>query len=174
MFKRIGLPSIAAATVALVALSAFSQNADDRAVAEQALASIPAPIAQGPAQDYVKRAKASLERATRLRAARDDARARLAEQVAREWAEAAKDLAASVEAEDRAAQARRDEADAGAQVDRERALLEEGIAQSGRLRAQLEALEREKAGKPAAAPGDAGAPRAAPRRAARAADGGAK
>jgi hypothetical protein len=151
MLKRIGMSALAGLTVALVSLSALSDG-DDRAVAEQTLASIPAPLAAGPAQDYVKRAKTALERATRLRSARDDARAKLAEQVAREWAEAAKDLAAAVEAEQRTARARRDATDAGAQVDRERALLEEGIAQSGRLRTQLEALERERkiSGKPAA------------------------
>jgi hypothetical protein len=129
---------------ALVSFSALSGAPDDRAEAERTLAALPPGIVAGPAQDSVKAARAALERASRLRSAHDDARARLAEGVAREWAEAARDLAAAVAVENNTAKARNDATDAGAQVDRERALLEEGIAQAGRLRAQLEALERER------------------------------
>jgi hypothetical protein len=170
----------ALAVSAFASLTAFSDSPDDRAVAEQTLAALPAGAATGPARDFVKEAKTALERAARLRSAHDDARAKIAEGLAREWAEAARDLAAAVEAESKAAQARRDATDAGVQVDRERALLEEGIAQAGRLRAQLEALERERkepAPKTAAQPAqDAGAKapaRPAPAPAAKK-DGGAK
>ena len=60
--------------------------------------------------------------------------------------------------------ARRGANDAGAVAERERALLEEGIAQTGRLRAQVEGAERESKEQPArtsaaANDPDAGAPR---------------
>jgi hypothetical protein len=138
------LAAALAAALGLVALPGLGEGTGDRGVAEQTLAQISPEAAAGPAQDYVRRAKAALERGTRLRAARDDARALLADKVAREWAEAARDLATAADAEKAAARARSDAADAGAQLDRERALLEEGIAQAGRLRAQIEALERAK------------------------------
>ena len=46
--------------------------------------------------------------------------------------------------EETAAKARREATDAGVVADRERALLEEAVAQSGRLRAQLESGTKDK------------------------------
>jgi hypothetical protein len=94
--------------------------------------------------DQVKRAKDAMERAARMRSAGDETHARQADLLAREWAEAGEDLARAAEAEAKAAAARRGAIDAGAQADRERALLEEGIARNGRLRALLEQTTREK------------------------------
>ena len=94
--------------------------------------------------DQVKRAKDAMERAARMRAAGDETHARQADALAREWAEAGEDLARAADAETKAAAARRGAIDAGGRADRERALLEEGIARNGRLRALLEQTSREK------------------------------
>ena len=88
--------------------------------------------------DAVKQARAAIERATRMRAAGDEAHALLADGLAHTWADTGKDLVRTADAERQAATARRDATDAGARSERERALLEEGIAQNGRLRAQLD------------------------------------
>jgi hypothetical protein len=89
------------------------------------------------------RAKEALERARRMRAAGDEAHARLADGLALEWAQMAKDLVATAEAEEKAAAMRRDALDAGAAVERERAMLEESITRVGRLRAELDQAQRE-------------------------------
>ncbi len=98
--------------------------------------------------DLVKRARDAMERAARMRSAGDETHARQADLLAREWAEAAEDLARAAEAERKAAAARSGALDAGAQADRERALLEEGIARNGRLRALLDQTSREKSDAP--------------------------
>ncbi|MBS2016655.1 MAG: hypothetical protein JST00_27475 [Deltaproteobacteria bacterium] len=150
---------------------AAASGADDRAAAEGILKDVEASKKKEVAAEMVTRSKAALERAARLRAAGDEPRARLAEGLARTWAEAARDVLRAVEVEDRAQAARHAATDAGAIAERERALLEEGIAQSGRLRAQLEAAERESKQQPArtstqANDLDGGAPKAAPKPAA--------
>ena len=112
--------------------------------------------------DAVKQARAAIERATRMRAAGDEAHALLADGLAHTWAETGKDLVRTADAEKQAATARRDATDAGARSERERALLEEGIAQNGRLRAQLEERAAKEAPTRTAAVGaalDGGAPR---------------
>jgi hypothetical protein len=90
----------------------------------------------------VKRAKDAVERATRLRAAGDEAHARLADGLAAEEAAGAEDLARTIDAEKAANDARRAATDAGVVGDRERALLEEGIARNGRLKAELDETAR--------------------------------
>jgi hypothetical protein len=90
----------------------------------------------------VKRAKEAVERATRLRAAGDEAHARLADGLAFEEATGAEDLARAIDAEKAANDARRAATDAGVVGDRERALLEEGIARNGRLKTELDELAR--------------------------------
>jgi hypothetical protein len=114
----------------------------------------------------VQRAKDAVERARRFRAAGDEPHARIADGLAREEAEAALDLAKAVDAERAADAARLAATDAGVVGERERALLEEGIARNGRLRAEIEEL-----GKPRA---DAKTSRAAGTTATPAADGGAR
>jgi hypothetical protein len=87
-------------------------------------------------------AKDALERAMRLRNAGDEAHAKAADGLAREWAEMARDVALAVDAEAKAGELRRKAVDAQAQLDRTRALVEEGITHVGRLRAELESAER--------------------------------
>jgi hypothetical protein len=93
--------------------------------------------------ETVQHAKDALERGKRMRAAGDEAHARLADGLALEWAQMAKDLVATADAEQKAADARRDALDAGAALERERGMLEESITRAGRLRAELEAAERD-------------------------------
>lgn len=132
------------ATGMLLALASFALAAgDDRAVAETTLREVDALAKKSAATDLVARAKASLDRSQKLRAAGDEAHARLSDRAARTWAEAARDAARAAEAEESAATARTGATDAGLAADRERALLEEAIAQSGRLRAQLESAGTE-------------------------------
>jgi hypothetical protein len=90
----------------------------------------------------ITKGREALERATRLRSAGDEAHARLADGLALAWAETARDLLRAIDAEEHAGKARTDLSDAGARAERERALLEEGIARTGRLRAQIEEVER--------------------------------
>jgi hypothetical protein len=90
----------------------------------------------------VQRAKDAVERATRFRAAGDESHARIADGLAREEAEAALDLAKAIDAERAADAARLAATDAGVVGERERALLEEGIARNGRLRAEIEELAK--------------------------------
>jgi hypothetical protein len=119
----------------------------------------------------VQRGRDALERATRMRAAGDEAHAQLADGLAREEAEAGHDLVRALDAERMADDARRAATDAGTVGERERALLEEAIARNGRLRAEIDGLgkghgkEKEpRAAKVGAMPAtsDAGAPAKSP------------
>jgi len=122
---------------------------DDRGAAETILKEVEASPKKDVAQEMVGRAKTALDRGARMRSAGDESHARMADAVARTWAEAARDIVRAVEVEERANAARRNATDAGTQAERERALLEEAIAQTGRVRAQLEAVERESKEQPA-------------------------
>lgn len=145
---RRGLAALVLSAVVAVAAVA-SAGPDDRGSAESILRDVDRSARKDVANEMVTRAKGALNRSSRMRAAGDEPHARLADAVARTWAEAARDVVRAAEIEEKAAAARRNAADAGAVADRERALLEEGIAQSGRLRAQLEALDRESKEQPA-------------------------
>lgn len=127
----------------------------DGATAEARIREVEAapPALQPVAAELVVRSRAALARAAKLRSAGDEAHAKLAEATARTWAEAARDALRAAEVEDRAAVVRLTANDAGTMAERERALLEEGVAQAGRLRAQLEGVAR------APRASDAGAPR---------------
>jgi hypothetical protein len=98
--------------------------------------------------DALAHARAALERAVRLRAAKiwghdpDEKHAAQADGLAREWAETARDLVRAVDAEKTAADTRRKAMDAQAQLERTRALVEEGIARVGRLKAAITEAER--------------------------------
>lgn len=178
-------PRVVTASIAVSALLLFglinlaSGAGDERAMAETTLKEVEASPKKDAAADLVARSKSALERAQRMRSAGDEAHAKIADAVARKWAEAARDVARAAVSEEGAATARRDANDAGALADRERALLEEAIAQSGRLRAQMDSLEREGKDQPArtsaAANSDAGtrAP-ASPAKPSATKDGGAK
>jgi hypothetical protein len=110
----------------------------------------------------VLRGRDALERATRMRQAGDEAHARLADGLAREEAETGRDLVRALEAERTADDARRAATDAGTMGERERALLEDGIARNGRLRSEIDAIGKGSAakGRPSAS-SDAGAPKTA-------------
>jgi hypothetical protein len=163
---------------AVLAVGALAMAAGDgRTATESLLKEVEASPRKDVAEPLISRSRAALDQAARLRASGDEAHAKLADGVARSWAEAARDVSRAAVVEESAAAARRGATDAGILADRERALLEEAIAQSGRLRAQLEAAEREGKDQPArtsttAAAGDAGI-RPVPKSAAQAKDGGA-
>lgn len=151
-----------------VGARAFAME-DDRALAESTLREVEAkPQAQELAKEPLARAHEALDRGQRLRDVRDEPRARLCDGLARTWAETARDVVKAAEAEARARAAREGALDAGAQLERERASLEEGLGQAGRLKAQLEALENETKHRPdrtsalAKDAADAGSPRAKP------------
>jgi hypothetical protein len=95
---------------------------------------------KAPTAAIVQRGRDALERAVRMRAAGDEAHAQLADGLAREEAETAQDLVRALDAERTADEARRAATDAGTVGERERALLEEGIARNGRLRAEIQGL----------------------------------
>jgi hypothetical protein len=162
-FRRIVAALGFALSIAVGAV-AFAQP-DDRGAAESILKELEASPKKDVAQELIGRATTALDRGARLRSAGDETHARIADSAARTWAEAARDTVRAVDVEDRAASARRSATDAGAQAERERALLEEAIAQSGRVRAQIDALEREGKEQPArtsmqGADGGVSAPRA--------------
>jgi hypothetical protein len=95
-----------------------------------------------PSEDAVVRARDALERATRMRNAGDETHALLADGLALELAETARDRARTTAVETKAREAEVATVDAQARVERERALLEEAIARSGRLKAELALLTK--------------------------------
>lgn len=135
-------PLLAAAIAAAPLLAWAAGAPNDRAAAESAIAAIEAnPRAKAVSEEPVRKAKDALERARRMRAAGDDAHARLAEAVAYEWTRAAQESVRAADAEAVAASAKLAAIDAGAATERERALLEQQIAENGRMQAELRALE---------------------------------
>lgn len=112
---------------------------DDRAAAEALVGPMakaaPAPVTA----EAVARANEALEQATRFRAAGDEAHAKAADGLAREWAETARDLALAAATEKQAEDRKRQAIQAQAQLERTRALVEDGIARLGRIRAELDA-----------------------------------
>ena len=150
--------------LSMVCARAASAKDDDHSVAQSTLREVEAnPRGKELAKEPLARAHEALDRAQRLRDVRDEPRARLCDGLARTWAETARDVMRAAETEGRSEGARAAANDAGAQVERERALLEEGLGQQGRLRAQLETLERETKRRPdrtsAVAKDDAKAPK---------------
>jgi hypothetical protein len=83
-----------------------------------------------------------------MRQAGDETRALATEGLARRWVELARDLARTADAEAQAGLLRSAANDAGAHVERERALLEETIARTGRLKAEIETAEHEETSAP--------------------------
>jgi colicin import membrane protein len=140
-----------AVTIALVGVLAkippvAGQGEDPHAMAEAIVRDVNRDAAhRSAAASCLANATASLERATRLRAARDEPHAQAADGVALEWAMAARDLSRTLEMEAKAVQARRAAIETQAQVERAHALVDEGIARVGRLKAEIERMEREAA-----------------------------
>ncbi len=117
-------------------------GSDDRGSAESAIAELERnPHTKELCADPIAKSRFALERAHRMRIAGDDKHARLAEGLAFEWARVAQELARADAVETRAADARTIAADAGAQVERERAMLEQQLAENGRLQAELAKAE---------------------------------
>ncbi len=129
---------------------------DDRASTEATLSALEKdPATKDITADAVKKSRDALERATRMRASGDDTHARLAEGIAHDWAEVGKELARAADLEKKAAQAHLSAQDAGAQTDRERAMLEQRVAENGRLVIEIAAFADGGAATKAA-PADAG------------------
>jgi hypothetical protein len=134
-------PSFLCASMSALSLVAGAALADDRTMASEVLSTLdPAFV-----DDSVKQAKDALERGTRMRNAGNAEHARLAEGLALEWAGVARDRAKMAAAEKEARAVERKAIDEAAHVERERALLEEAIARSGRLRAELAVLKAQRA-----------------------------
>jgi hypothetical protein len=145
---RISKRGVAACAVVLAACVGVAGLArgDDRATTASILDVLGRDAAHKDAlAPWVKRTQEALERASRFRAAGDEAHARIADGLARELAETALDLSKTIDAENAADEARRAATDAGVVGERERALLEEGIARNGRLRAEIEETARPRA-----------------------------
>ena len=171
MRRRRNRTLLAALTLAAalgMGVVAFAAGEGDRAATEAVLREVEASPKKDVAAEMIARSRSALERAAKLRASGDEAHARLADGLAKTWADAAREVVRAVDVEERAQASRRAATDAGVIAERERALLEEGIAQSGRVRAQLEAAERESKERPARtsaaanADTDGGAPRPKP------------
>jgi hypothetical protein len=166
MQKRFRQGATLAMLLALASGVAAAAGPDDRATAETVLKEVEASPRKALVSEMLLRAHAAEDRAAKLRTAGDEAHARLADGLARSWAETARDVLRAADVEDKARVARLAATDAGVSAERERALLEEGIAQSGRLRAQLEGAAHEAKDQPArtsaAANSDAGTPAPAP------------
>jgi transposase-like protein len=115
---------------------------DDRSVTEAAITELESnPHTKVLCADAIASSRLALERGRRMRGAGDDRHARLAEGLAREWVRVAQELARADEVESKAAAARVVSNDAGAEVERERATLEQRLAENGRLQAELAKAE---------------------------------
>jgi hypothetical protein len=141
---RLVLIALALAGLSVWAASSFG---DDRALAEQGIADVEKdPHQKELCADPIAKAKSAQERAKRMRAAGDETHARLVDGLALEWARVAVELARADALETRAHDARALASDAGAHVERERATLEQQLAENGRLQAELAKLESKDGG----------------------------
>jgi hypothetical protein len=147
MNSRHRAPALVAAAVATgvmtAAMFSFAEGTDDRATVSALVLKLQQDAHQAPVIAMaLARAKEALDRAARLRGSGDEAHARTADALAREWAETARDLALAADAEQKASGLRRKAVDAQAGLERTSALVEEAIARAGRLRSELEAASR--------------------------------
>jgi hypothetical protein len=156
--RRLAVAIAVLAAASLAPADTLAQGNDDHEVAEAITNQLEREGHANVAREAFANARAALERATRLRSAGDEAHAKAADGLAREWAEDARDAARAADAEAAAAQVRRKAVDAQAQLERTRALVEEAIARVGRLKAELDNIERSGA---TAAAGPASKPRRA-------------
>lgn len=128
----------------VLAPAIFAASEDDRTATERMANELDHDSAHKTlTADAVAHARKALERALRMRQSGDETRARDTEGLARRWVELARDLARTSDAEAQAGLLRSAATDAGAHAERERALLEETIARTGRLKAEIEAAEHE-------------------------------
>jgi len=118
--------------------SAYADG-DDRAIAQSLVTQLEQDGTRARiAAEALTRATEALERGTRLRRAGDEVHAKTADGLAREWAETGRDLMRAADAESTAADLRRKAMGEQEQVERTRALVEEGVARVGRLRGQID------------------------------------
>jgi hypothetical protein len=138
---RLPVPSLVATALALVAPSAADGRAQptDNATAEALIDDLGRDAAhQAIVAEPLARARLAIERAMRFRALGDEVHARAADGLAREWAETSRDIARAADAEAKAADVRRRALEEQTQLERTRALIDEGIARIGRLKAELD------------------------------------
>jgi len=115
---------------------------DDRSFTEGAITELESnPHTKELCADAIAKSRVALERGRRMRSAGDDRHARLADGLAREWINVAQELARADAVESKASAAREVASDAGAYVERERATLEQQLAENGRLQAELAKAE---------------------------------
>lgn len=100
----------------------------------------------------LQKSKDALDRARDMRASGDTRHAPLLDRLAQIWADAARDLAAAIEAEAKAQAAQKKSLELREQVENERALLEENIARRNRAQAELKRAQEELAARPPAPP----------------------
>jgi hypothetical protein len=162
MLPRVSKPSafawilrISSGCAAIIVVAALLSPAiarateDDRAATERMATELEHDTAHTTlTADAVAHARKALERALRMRQSGDETRARETEGLARRWVELARDLARTADTEAQAGLLQSAANDAGAHVERERALLEETIARTGRLKAEIETSEREESSAP--------------------------
>ncbi len=138
----------ALALPAFVSPSARAENEARGAGATDTAAAIERDVrelGQNPAaKEPAEKAKEALDRALRFRSVGDDANARLALGLARDWIDAGRELAQTLDAEKRAAEARAKTRQTEQDVAKARIELEEGVAKASRLQAQVEAKEKER------------------------------
>lgn len=133
----------------VAALWLVRAQADDRSQAEQVLQTLESdPHTKQLCGDPITKARFALERAHRMRVAGDDKHGRLAEGLALAWAQVGQELVRADATETRAAAAAAIASDAGTHVERERALLEQQLAENGRLQAELAKAESRDGGSP--------------------------
>jgi hypothetical protein len=139
---RLGLTGMVAAAGWLVATGALAQGSD-RDVAQAIVDELGKDAAhQAITAEPVGLARLALERGLRLHSLADEVHAREADGLAREWAEVARDLVRAADAETKAAEVRRKALDERVQLERTRALIDEGIARIGRLKAELDEAKK--------------------------------
>lgn len=132
----------AAAIVTTVLLGVAFAGENDRAAAETTLASVESDKAvTDVTADAVKKSREALERGRRMRAAGDEKHAKLADGLALDWARVAQELARTAQAERHTRDVSLAAADAGSRAERERTLLEQQLAENGRLAAEAARLE---------------------------------
>lgn len=152
--------SIFPAGLAFVASLAFAQaaRADDVAVVEQKLQALESPAGApksttgSVAAEPIARAREALSRARAFRNAGDELHAKVAIALAQDWTLTAEDIARAATMEREAATAAKDADDARKRITREEAQLEEQLVRGARLRATVEAREKDVVGRPRAEP----------------------
>jgi len=127
----------------LSALPAAQAQGDDHTVAQTLVTSLEHDSAHATVlAEPIARANDALVQAAHLRSVGDEAHARAADGLAREWAETGRDLARASDAEQQAADLRKKALESQARLSRTRTLVEEAIARVGRLSAAIAQANR--------------------------------